>query len=51
MNALKEDHTISHDWAGKRYMGLTIDKDYEKQEVRISMPGYIEDALTRFKHA
>ena len=51
MNTLKEDYTISHDWAGKRYIGLTIDWDYEKQEVYISMPGYIEDALTRVKHA
>ena len=51
MNALKEDYTISQEWAGTRYVGLTIDWDYGKQEVHISMPGYIEDALTRFKHA
>ena len=41
MNALKEDYTISHDWTGKQYIGLTIDWDYEKQEVHISIPGYI----------
>ena len=51
MNALKEDYTISQEWAGTGYIGITIDCDYEKQEVHISMPGYIEDALTRFKHA
>ena len=51
MNALKEDYTISHGWAGKRYTGLAIDRDYEKQEVHISMPGYTEDVLTRFKQA
>ena len=51
MNTLKEDYTISQDWEGTQYIGLTIDWDYEKQEVHISMPGYIEDALTRFKHA
>ena len=51
MSAPKEDHTISHGWVGKRYIGLTIDWDYEKQEFHISMPGYIEDVLTRFKHA
>ena len=49
--ALKEDYTIPQDWAGTQYIGLTIDWDYEKQEVNISMTGYIEDALTRFKHA
>ena len=51
MDALKEDYTISHDWAGTRYIGLTIDLDYKKQEVHISMPGYIEDTLTSSKHA
>ena len=51
MNALKEDYTISHDWEGKRYIGLTIDWDYEKQEFHISMLGYIEDALMRFKNS
>ena len=51
IKVLKEDHTSSHDWAGKQYIGLTIDWDYEKQEVHISMPGYIEDTLTRFKHS
>ena len=50
MNALKEDYTVSHEWAGKRYIGLTIDWDYKKQEVYISMLGYIEDALTHFKN-
>ena len=30
INALKEDYKISHEWAGKRYIGLTIDWDYEK---------------------
>ena len=51
MNALKEDYIISHDWADKQYIGFTIDWDYKKQEVHISMPGYIEDAMTRFKPA
>ena len=48
INALKEYYTISHEC--KQYIGLTIDWDYEKQEIHISIPGYIEDALTRFKH-
>ena len=51
MNAPEEDYTISQYWAGTQYIGLTIDWDYENQELHISMPGYTEDALTRFKHA
>ena len=27
MNSLKEDYTISHEWAGKQYIGLTINWD------------------------
>ena len=51
MQALEEDYAISHEWEGKRYIGLTIDWDYDKREVHISMPEYIQDALTRFHHS
>ena len=27
MNALKEDYTISQDWVGTRYIGVTINRD------------------------
>ena len=50
MQTLEEDYTISHEWEGKRYIGLTIDWDYEGGEVHISMPNYIQEALTRFHH-
>ena len=50
MDALKQDYAISHEWEGTRYLGLTIDWDYDGGEVHISMPDYIKEALTRFKH-
>ena len=50
MQALQEEYTIKWEWEGKRYIGLTIDWDYEKKEVHISMPNYIKEALTRFHH-
>ena len=34
---------------GKRYLGLTLDWDYAKRKVHLSMPGYLTDALARFK--
>ena len=49
-DALKQDYDISHEWEGTRYLGLTIDWDYDDGEVHISMPDYIKEALTRFKH-
>ena len=45
MNALKEDYEISEDWEGEKYIGLTIDWDYENGEVHVSMPGYMTKAL------
>ena len=50
MASLREDYTISHEWEGTRYLGLTIDWDYGKGKVHISMPGYVEQALVRLKH-
>ena len=36
--------------AGDRYVGLTLDWDYDKRTVTLSMPGYIERMLQRFTH-
>jgi hypothetical protein len=44
MFEIKEDRT------GERFCGLFMDWDYEKREVHISIPGYVEAALKRFKH-
>ena len=41
MDALQEDYTISKEWDGTRYLGLTIDWDYKNRKVHISMPEYI----------
>jgi len=50
MGVLKQDYEIDTDWEGTRYLGLTLDWDYIKHEVHLSMPGYIENALIRFGH-
>ena len=50
MAVLKENYSISHDWEGKRYLGLDLDWDYEKREVHLSMLQYVVDALKRFHH-
>ncbi len=41
---------ISVDMDGSRFCGLFMDWDYENREVHISIPGYVETALKRFKH-
>ena len=48
--ALQVNYKISTDFSGKYYCGLTIDWDYNRGYVEISMPGYIDKALTKFQH-
>jgi len=50
MATLNKLYKCSEDWEGTRYCGLTIAWDYDKHTCDISMPGYIERALTRFEH-
>ena len=47
---LKKNYDISTDEEGTKYCGLTLDWDYENQQVHLSIPGYVEKALQRFKH-
>ena len=41
LNALTSAYTISTDWTGKNYCGLTLDWDYTGRTVDISIPNYI----------
>ena len=50
IDALEKDYTISTDWDVTKYIGLTIDWDYEKRKVYIHRPGYLAKALQGFKH-
>ena len=50
MALLREDYTISHEWEGKRDLRITIDWENDKGDFHTSMPGYVEQALVRFKH-
>ena len=51
INTLKKDYEVEEDWDGKRYVGITMDWDYKKREVHLSMPEYVERALARFGHS
>lgn len=50
LDALQTEYKMSTDWTATRYCGLIIKWDYEQRTCDISMPGYIERALTRFQH-
>ena len=50
IQVLKQDYQIEEDWGGTQYIGLTVEWNYKRHEVHISMPGYVEKALARFGH-
>ncbi len=50
LQVLKQAYEVKEDWEGTRYLGMTIDWDYTKRGVHLSMPGYVEKALARFGH-
>ncbi len=50
LNVLKMDYTTTEDWTGTKYLGLTIEWDYENGQVHIWMPGYIKMTLVQFNH-
>ncbi len=48
VSVLRQHYDISTDWKGEKYIGLTLDWDYERREVHLSMPGYIAKARKAF---
>ena len=51
MAVLENHYTISHYLEGKRYLGIDLDWDYERQKVHLSMLLYVKEALIQFNHA
>jgi hypothetical protein len=43
---LKEHYEVKEDWEGTWYLGITIDWGYHNHEVHLSIPEYVECALT-----
>jgi hypothetical protein len=51
MACIKKNYNISSDWKGGAYCGFSLDWDYKKRTVDLSMPGYIKSALHKYQHA
>ena len=47
---LSTTYTVTTDFTGVKYCGLTLLWDYTNRTVQLSMPGYIKVALLRFQH-
>ena len=50
IETLKKWYTITIDWSGSLYCGLSLAWDYARRTVDVSMPGYIARALSTFLH-
>jgi hypothetical protein len=50
INTLTSKYTITKDWTGTQYCGITLKWDYTNGTVDLSMPGYVDRALQRFQH-
>jgi hypothetical protein len=48
--ALETDYTVSKDWTGGLYCGITLHWNYDDKYVDLSMPGYVKDSLHKFQH-
>jgi hypothetical protein len=51
MECIKKNYSISSDWNGSAYCGLTLEWDYKNNTVDLYMPGYIKTALHTYQHA
>jgi hypothetical protein len=49
LNTLRSLYKITTDDKGSQYLGMTIKHDKVRQEITISMPGYLLKVLERFK--
>jgi endonuclease I len=43
-------YKMTTDWTGDVYLGISLQWDYNKRTVGLSMLGYVEKALNRFAH-
>ena len=49
ISSIRKHFKCSVDWEGKNYLGLTLNWNYTKRYVDVSMPGYIKAALNKFQ--
>jgi hypothetical protein len=47
---LSKRYPIKVDWKAEYYLGMTIKWDYNNRTAKISMPGYVQEALLEFQH-
>ena len=49
-DTIKENYTVTEEWDGRRYIGITLDWDYKKGQVHLFMPNYATKSLKQSNH-
>jgi hypothetical protein len=47
---LEMRYKLTCDWTGMHYIRITLDWDYKKRQVHLSMHNYVKKALKQFQH-
>jgi hypothetical protein len=42
INSIEANYPVKTDWTGSKYIGINLDWDYNKKEVKLSMEGYVK---------
>ena len=50
INCIREKYPFKVDWEAKQYIGINLEWNYIKRWVKMSMKGYVKQALLEFKH-
>ncbi len=50
ISSIKTTYSITKDWMGNLYCGISLKWDYIGRTVDISMPGYIKKKLQEYEH-
>jgi Reverse transcriptase (RNA-dependent DNA polymerase) len=50
LNVLQLKYTVTTNWKGDAFLGMSLKWNYDNRTLDISMPGYVERALKRFQH-
>ena len=50
LSAIEKQYTAKVDWTGRHFLGFTLDWQYSKDYVDISMPDYLPHLLKRLCH-
>ena len=49
-STFEEKYTVTTEWTGTQYVGITLSWAYKRRQVHLSMPNYVRKALKQFQH-